>query len=197
MLNTLSLLAALLALSTGSSAPGGGAGEAGAAQERKAVTTADFAGTWNIEVMSHQIALVIEPQEGNKVTATMMAMGRDTLLKGELVDRTLTLVGVKPEADAGPATHDAATHDAGPATHDAAAHGADAARRGPASLDSASSQAAAHAAAEPGAGHQAHEAPGPKPITATLQDDGTLAGEMMTNAGPAKWTGEKLKKRKG
>ena len=32
---------------------------------------------------------------------------------------------------------------------------------------------------------------------ACFLDDGTLAGEMMTNAGPAKWTGERLKKRKG
>jgi hypothetical protein len=147
MLKTLSALATVLALAAGASA-----------QDKPAVTTADFAGTWNIEVMSHQIALVIETQEGSKVTATMMAMGRDTLLKGELVDRTLTLVGVKPDADAGPATH---------------------------------------GAAQPGAGHEAHQAPGPKPITAALQDDGTLAGEMMTNAGPVKWTGEKLKKRKG
>ena len=67
------------------------------AQEKK-ITTADFAGTWNIEVMSHQIALVIEPAADNKVTATMMMMGRDTLLKGELVEKTLTLVGVKTEA---------------------------------------------------------------------------------------------------
>lgn len=74
------------------------------AQDKK-VTTADFAGTWNIEVMSHQIALVIEPAEDNKVTATMMMMGRDTLLKGELNDRTLTLVGVKSEAAATAAPH--------------------------------------------------------------------------------------------
>ena len=57
------------------------------AQDKK-LTTADFAGTWNIEVMSHQIALVIEPTEGNHVTATMMMMGRDMPLKGELVGRT-------------------------------------------------------------------------------------------------------------
>ena len=68
------------------------------AQEKK-VTVADFAGTWNIEVMSHQIALVVEPTEGNKVNATMMMMGRDTILKGELVDKTLTLVGVKTESN--------------------------------------------------------------------------------------------------
>jgi hypothetical protein len=155
MLRTAAALALALTLALSASA-----------QQKPDVTTADFAGTWNIEVMSHQIALVIEAQDGRTVTATMMAMGRDTPLKGELVDRTLTLVGVKTEADA-----------ASPApTHDAAA---------------------AHAAAEPGAGHEAHAAPAPKPITATLQDDGTLAGEMMTSAGPVKWTAEKLKKRKG
>jgi hypothetical protein len=152
MLKNLAGLAIVVALAAGASA-----------QEKPAVTTADFAGTWNIEVMSHQIALVIEAQEGNKVIATMMAMGRDTPLKGELVERTLTLVRDKTEADV------AATPD----------------------------PAAAHAAAEPGAGHEAHAAPAPRPITATLQDDGTLAGEMMTNAGPVKWTAEKLKKRKG
>jgi hypothetical protein len=36
----------------------------------------------------------------------------------------------------------------------------------------------------------------PKPITVTLQDDGTIAGEMMTNMGPVKWTGEKLRAKK-
>lgn len=72
---------------------------ANAVAQDKRVTTADFAGTWNIEVMSHQIAMVIEPTEGNKVNATMMMMGRDTLLKGELADRTLTLVGVKTESN--------------------------------------------------------------------------------------------------
>ena len=80
----------------------------------KPLTTADFAGTWNIEVMSHQIALVIEPAGAAQVTATMMMMGRDVPLKGELVGRTITLTGVKdpaapaaaPPADAG---HSAAT----------------------------------------------------------------------------------------
>jgi hypothetical protein len=152
MLKTCSSLALVLALAAGASA-----------QEKPAVTTADFAGTWNIEVMSHQIALVIEATDGNKVTATMMAMGRDTPLKGELVDRTLTLVAVKTDAEAA----------------------------------AAPDPAAAHAAAEPGAGHEAHAAPAPRPIVATLQEDGTLTGEMMTNAGPVKWTAEKLKKRKG
>ena len=70
------------------------AGAPAFAQE-KAVTVADFAGTWNIEVMSHQVALVIEPQEGDKVTGTMMMMGRDVPLKGELSGRSISFVGVK------------------------------------------------------------------------------------------------------
>jgi hypothetical protein len=116
-----------------------------AAQERK-ITVADFAGTWNIEVMSHQIALVIEPKEANTVTATMMVMGNDVPLKGELVDKTITLVGIPGE-----------THSQGP-----------------------------HVQAKPGG----------QAITVTMQDDGTIAGEMMTNNGPVKWTGEKLRTRK-
>ena len=108
------------------------------AQDKK-ITVADFAGTWNIEFMSHQLALVIEPADGNSVTATMMVMGRDIPLKGELVDRTITLTGVNAEGQPG---------DAAP------------------------------------------------PHGVTLQDDGTLAGEMMTNHGPGKWTGEKLRPRK-
>jgi len=127
--------------------------------QNKNVTVADFAGTWNIEAMSHQIALVVEPAEGaNKVTATMMMpMGPDMLLKGELADRTLTLVGVKPEGAA------ATAPPSGPAV--APDHGAPAAAA-------------------------------PQPITVTLQEDGTIVGQMMTNRGPVKWTGEKLKTKK-
>lgn len=136
MFTTLTRLVALVALTAGL-----------AAQEKTPATVADFAGTWSIELMSHQIALVIEPQDGNKVTATMMMMGNDIPLKGELVGDTITLVGVTTEGT------------------------------------------------EEGGGHMAPK-PGAKPITATLQDDGTLTGELMTNAGPAKWTGEKLKKKK-
>ena len=131
---------------------------AASAQEKK-ITTADFAGTWNIEAMSHQIALVVEPGEGNKVTATMMMMGRDTLLKGELTDRTLTLVGVKSEVNGTmPPEHGTPGHD-----HDVPAAAAGA---------------------------------GAKPILVTLQEDGTIVGEMVTNMGPVKWTGEKLKTKK-
>lgn len=146
MLKTLTLVAALAIAVTA------------AAQDKK-VTVADFAGTWNIEVMSHQIAMVIEPAEGGKVTATMMMMGRDTLLKGELVDKTLTLVGVKSEANGTmPAEHGTPGHD-----HEVPAAAAGA---------------------------------GPKPILVTLQEDGTIAGEMMTSQGPLKWTGEKLRAKK-
>jgi len=56
----------------------------------KTVTVADFAGTWNIEVMSHEVTLVIEPGDDNTVTGTLNLMGSDTLLKGELVDRSIT-----------------------------------------------------------------------------------------------------------
>jgi hypothetical protein len=122
---------------------------AASAQDKK-VTAADFAGTWNIEMMSHQVALVIEPQDGNTVTATLMVMGRDIPLTGELVDKTLTLVGVKADFDAVPQ------------------HGGVAASNGP----------------------------NAKPLVMSLQDDGTLTGEMMTNQGPVKWTGERLKTRK-
>ena len=121
-----------------------------ASAQTKPVTVADFAGTWNIEVSSHQIALVIEPHEGNKVTATMMVMGRHVPLEGELVEKTLTLVGVKSDFDSVP-NHGGV----------AASNGANA-----------------------------------KPIVMSLQEDGTLAGEMMTNNGPVKWVGEKLKTRK-
>ena len=121
-----------------------------AAQDQR-VTMDDFVGTWNIEVMSHQVALVIEKQDATKATATMMMMGRDVPLKGELVDRTLTFVGVKAEGEG--------SHLATPQ------HGG-------------------------GPGGNA------KPIVVTLQDDGTITGEMMTTNGPVKWTGEKLRSRK-
>ena len=131
------------------------AGSAITAQDKK-LTTADFAGTWNIEAMSHQIALVIEPTDPTHVTATMMMMGRDVPLKGELVGNTISLVGVKDPPAAGAPTPSGAGH--GPGVN---AGGA-----------------------------------GAKPIVITLLEDGTLSGEMMTNMGPAKWTGEKLKTKK-
>lgn len=116
-----------------------------ASAQDHALTTADFAGTWNIEAMSHQIALVIEPKDEHSVTATMMVMGTDVPLKGDLTDRTIKLVGIKGETTSGD-----------------------------------------HVAASPGG----------SAITVTLMEDGTISGEMMTNMGPVKWTGEKLKTKK-
>lgn len=92
MVKTLSLVA-LIAL----------AGIAASAQAKP--TAADFAGTWNIEVMSHQIALVIEHKDATAVTATMMVMGRDVALKGDLVDRTIKLVGVPGDPAAADGGH--------------------------------------------------------------------------------------------
>lgn len=127
------------------------------ASAQTAITTAEFEGTWNIELMSHQIALVIAPKDDTHVTATMMMMGRDVALKGELKDRTLTLVGDKTAAPQGEGS-------AAPAT--AEGHG-------------------------PGP-----MAAGPRPIVVTLQPDGTITGDLMTQQGPATFTGEKLRKRK-
>jgi hypothetical protein len=124
-----------------------------AAQEKK-ITVADFVGTWNIELMSHQIALVIEPADGNKVNGTLMLMGRDTPLKGEFAERSITLSAIKPDGAA------AGSSGGGPGVHTAPAGS------------------------------------GARPIVVTLQDDGTIAGEMMTQQGPAKFTGEKLKSKK-
>lgn len=123
------------------------------------VSTADFAGTWNIDVASHQVALVIDVTDDTHVTATMMIMGRDLPLKGELAGRTLTLVGIKA-----------------PGTP----------------TDGAAAEARLHAGAA-----QATPAAPPKPITVTLEEDGTLSGEMMTTQGPTQWTGKRLKPRKG
>jgi hypothetical protein len=123
------------------------------------VTTADFAGTWNIDVASHQVALVIEVTDETHVTATMMMMGRDLPLNGTLAGRTLTLVGIKaPGTPAGGAAAEARLHAGAP----------DATPSAP-----------------------------PKPITVSLEEDGTLSGEMMTTQGPTTWTGKRLKTRKG
>ena len=149
MLKKLSLTCALAIALTG-------AVSAAVRTQDKPLTTADFAGTWNIEAMSHQIALVIEPVDATHVTATMMMMGRDMPLKGELVGRTISLSGVKD----------------------------------PASPPAAPAAEGGHSAAGPAPAANA------KPIVITLLEDGTLSGEMMTNMGPAKWTGEKLKAKK-
>lgn len=124
------------------------------AQANKKATAADFSGTWNIEMMSHQIALVVEPQDATHVTATLMIMGNDQPLKGEVADGVLSLVGVKPQGGA-------TSEGSGPGVHSVPAG-----------------------------------SPNAKPITVTLNEDGTISGEMMTQMGAAKFTGEKLKTKK-
>jgi hypothetical protein len=124
------------------------------AQAKKA-SAAEFAGTWNIEMMSHQIALVVEPQDDTHVAATLMIMGTDQPLKGEVVDGVLQLVGVKPQGAA------AEGGGSGPGVHTVPAG-----------------------------------SPNAKPITVTLNEDGTISGEMQTQMGAAKFTGEKLKTKK-
>jgi hypothetical protein len=118
------------------------------------VTAADFGGTWNIEMMSHQIALVVEPKDDTSVTATLMVMGTDLPLKGDVAGNQLTLVGVKPPDGAAEDNASAPHTNAGPPIS------------------------------------------GAKPIVVTLLEDGTISGEMMTQMGPAKFTGEKLKTKK-
>ena len=90
------------------------------AQEKKTDEAKNVAGTWNIEMMSHQIALVLE-QDGTKVTGTLMIMGNDMPLKGTFVDSKLTLVGVKAE-ESGEANHNADHGHSNAAHGDGAAH---------------------------------------------------------------------------
>jgi hypothetical protein len=45
---------------------------------------------------------------------------------------------------------------------------------------------------KPADGSPNHGAPGAQPITATMLDDGTLAGKLTTNQGTTDWTGERL-----
>jgi hypothetical protein len=63
-----------------------------AAQEKETDEKANVTGTWDVNLMSHQFALVLE-QQGNKLTGTMMMMGKDIEMEGEFADRKITLVG--------------------------------------------------------------------------------------------------------
>jgi hypothetical protein len=62
------------------------------AQEKKADEKTTVAGTWDVNLMSHQIGLVLV-QDGTKVTGTMMAMGKDIEMEGGFVDGKIRLVG--------------------------------------------------------------------------------------------------------
>ena len=114
------------------------------AQEQKADEKATVTGTWDVNLMSHQLGLVLE-QQGTKVTGTLMVMGKDVEVEGEFVDGTLRIVGK-------------------------------------------------------GAAFARHDDPNGKPtpitLTGTMKEDGTLEGEAPGPQGVAKWTAERLKKKK-
>lgn len=85
------------------------------AQDKKADDTRDVAGTWDVNLMSHQMALVLEhdAKDAKKVTGTLMIMGKDVQVDGEFVDGKLTLTG--KGALMGPRGGDGG-HDAPPST---------------------------------------------------------------------------------
>src|SRR6185436_14028284 len=58
--------------------------------EAKKPDAASVAGTWNVTLMSHQVALVLE-QDGTKVTGTMMMMGTEVKVDGTFADGVLKL----------------------------------------------------------------------------------------------------------
>lgn len=60
----------------------------------------DVTGVWAMLVAGHQIGLELT-QDGTKVEAVMLAMGRRVLLVGTYEDRRLTLKGERPEDGAG------------------------------------------------------------------------------------------------
>ena len=105
------------------------------AQQNKSNATSTIAGTWNMTLMSHQVALEIK-QDGKKVTGTLMMPGRDVPVEGEYVEGVLTFSATGGEA---------------------------------------------------GSPQMKFEG--------KLQEDGTLAGEMVSPRGKAQWTAERLKKR--
>ena len=65
------------------------------AQSPKADELKSVAGTWDVNLMSHQMALVLEndAKDATKVTGTLMIMGKDVEVNGEFVAGKLTLTG--------------------------------------------------------------------------------------------------------
>jgi len=53
---------------------------------------ADVAGTWNISLSGHQIALVLE-QKDTAISGTLMLMGTDVALSGTFIDGMLNVSG--------------------------------------------------------------------------------------------------------
>jgi hypothetical protein len=65
------------------------------AQEKTSSDLKSVAGTWDVNLMSHQIALVLEndAKDATKVSGTLMIMGKDVEVSGDFVDGKLTLIG--------------------------------------------------------------------------------------------------------
>ena len=65
------------------------------AQTKKGDDLKNVAGTWDVNLMSHQMALVLEhdAKDATKVSGTLMIMGKDVQVDGEFVDGKLTLTG--------------------------------------------------------------------------------------------------------
>src|SRR5262245_15061550 len=59
-------------------------------EAKKAPAPATVAGTWNVTLMSHQVALVLE-QDGTKVTGTLTMMATEAKVDGTFVDGVLKL----------------------------------------------------------------------------------------------------------
>jgi hypothetical protein len=64
---------------------------AAAAQPNEQAATVE--GTWNMTLMSHQMALELK-QNGTKVTGVFMIMGKDVAVEGQFVGRALSLTGI-------------------------------------------------------------------------------------------------------
>jgi hypothetical protein len=58
----------------------------------------NVAGTWNISLHGHQVALVLE-QDGRTITGTLMIMGKDVAVDGTFSDRSLSLTAAGAVAD--------------------------------------------------------------------------------------------------
>ena len=63
---------------------------AGAQETQRKAAPGSIAGTWNVTLMSHQVALVLE-QDGTRVTGTLMMMGSEAKVDGTFVDGVLKL----------------------------------------------------------------------------------------------------------
>ena len=87
MLKTLIATLALCAATAGSHCHGVLAAQA--AKE-------SVAGTWVLDVQGHQVGLGIE-QNGSKLTATLVIMGQNILVDGEIADRSFTLASAPDE----------------------------------------------------------------------------------------------------